>query len=109
MYKVLNRLLDYLEPYLIRVRKLYFRPFILKLFEGDYMKFRLGFASSAVREDLEYAKEHLEKFENYRITEVDGRTFIEFNSLEELGDFMKVEGQIILDEERLTVYDDYYE
>lgn len=73
------------------------------------MKFRLGFASSAVREDLEYAKEHLEKFENYRITEADGRAFIEFETLEELGDFMKAEGQIILDDERLIVYDDYYE
>jgi len=73
------------------------------------MKFELEFASKVFDVDLDYAKEHLEKFEIYKISEENGQLYIEFSSLEELVQFMEVEGQIVLDEKTLIVYDDYIE
>ena len=73
------------------------------------MKFELEFASKVFDVDLDYAKGHLEKFEIYKISEENGQLYIEFNSLEELVQFMEVEGQIVLDEKTLIVYDDYIE
>ena len=74
------------------------------------MKFKLEFASKWSGVDLDYAKEHLKKFEVYKISvnKLD-QLYIEFNSLEELVQFMEVEGQIVLDEKTLMVYDDYIE
>ena len=74
------------------------------------MKFKLEFASKCFGVDLDYAREHLEKFEIYKISvnKLD-QLYIEFNSLEELVQFMEVEGQIVLDEKTLMVHDDYIE
>ena len=73
------------------------------------MKFKLEFASKCFGVDLDFARENLEKFEVYKISEENGQLYIEFNLLEELVQFMEVEGQIVLDEKTLIVYDDYIE
>lgn len=76
------------------------------------MRFRLAFASKALA-DIDYAKENLTNFDLYKITEEKrpgySLLFIEFNTLEELLRFIRFEGQVILDEDTLRVYDDSVE
>ena len=62
---------------------------------------------------IDYAKENLTNFNLYKITEEKrpgySLLFVEFNTLEELLEFTKFEGQVILDEDTLRVYNDNVE
>lgn len=76
------------------------------------MRFRLAFASKALA-SIDYAKENLTNFDLYKITEEKrpgySLLFVEFKTLDELLEFTRFEGRVILDEDTLRVYDDNVE